>query len=60
MAMASAFLQHPEDGGGCVGSVVDELRRLGHSAAVSESAVTLTWQADAEASIETEGGRPRP
>lgn len=37
---------HPEDGGGCVGSVVDELRRLGHPAEVSDSAVCLDWNAD--------------
>lgn len=51
---------HPEDGGGCVGSVVDELRRLGYPAEVSDNAVALAWEADAddEAAVETEGGSP--
>lgn len=36
---------HPEDGGGCVGSVVDRLRERGHSAEVDASAVEIDLNA---------------
>lgn len=39
---------HPEDGGGCVGSVIEELRRMGLKASVADSAVHLTLGDEAE------------
>lgn len=43
-----------------MGSVVDELRRLGYPAEVSDNAVALAWEADAddEADVKTEVGSP--
>lgn len=39
---------HPEDGGGCVGSVLKELERMGCRATLSDSAVTMDFEVDDE------------
>lgn len=52
---------HPEDGGGCVGSVLDQLRALGHEAIVADSVVELCSESeDDELDDEEEAIAPVP
>ena len=56
---------HPEDGSGCVGSVIDKLKSLGYTATVGESPVEMLFEEEEEDDLdedpepEVEAPKPR-